>query len=548
VTQANYFNNAPLQVADVNAERWDGVTDLAVVGFGMAGASAALEAAEQGAKVLLIDRLAGGGASALSGGIVYAGGGTKWQLEAGDEDSVDNMFAYLQEEIQGAVSDVTLRRFCEDSVPNIEWLERHGVNFNATTYDEKTSYPPDGFYLYYSGNELSSPFKEKATPVRRGHRTFGEGLTGQFIWGGLRDALAASNNVEVSAHTEVQRLIVDADNRVVGLELLEAPTNPVVRGIMNRLNKLANGFCMLEPKMGSLFRAGVHKLRNKGAVKRIRAEKGVVLSTGGFINNLDMLKDYAPIYKGVRPLGEDCHGSGIMLGSSVGGDLDHMDKVSAWRFFTPPSCLLKGLVVTGDGQRVCSEDLYGAATSQHLVNANKGKGWLIVDEEIMREAKRLTRPGGAIPWTQWMPIRLFIHTSTQKASTLGELAGLCNLDAQGLNAVAEKFNQGAESGDDEFNKSEKYLRALGSGPYYAIDISLDNPKVPCLSMTLGGLKVDEATGAVISAEGQAINGLYAAGRAAVGVCSKSYVSGLSLADCVFSGRRAAVNALRDNAL
>jgi len=543
VTQANYFNNAPLQVADVNAESWDAVTDLAVVGFGMAGASAALEAAEQGAKVLLIDRLAGGGASALSGGIVYAGGGTKWQKEAGDDDSPDNMFAYLKEEIQGAVSDTTLRRFCEDSVSNIEWLERHGVNFNATTYDEKTSYPPDGFYLYYSGNELSSPFKEKATPVRRGHRTYGEGLTGRFIWGGVRDSLAKLSNVDICAHTEVQRLIVDADNRVVGLELLEAPTNPLVRGIMTRLNKLANGFCMLEPKTGSLFRAGVHKLRNKGAIKRIRAEKGVVLSTGGFINNLDMLKHYAPDYKAVRPLGEDCHGSGIMLGNSVGGGLDHMDKVSAWRFFTPPSCLLKGMLVTGGGQRVCSEDLYGAATSKYLVDANKGKGWLIVDEDIMSEAKRLARPGGEIPWTQWMPIRLFMHTSTQKAQSLAELADLCNLDAEGLNAVAEKFNKGANSGNDEFKKSEKYLRALGEGPYYAIDVSLDNPKVPCLSMTLGGLKVDESSGVVLSAEGQSIDGLYAAGRAAVGVCSKSYVSGLSLADCVFSGRRAAVHAL-----
>jgi len=543
VTQTHYFNNAPLQVLDVDAEPWDEVTDLAVVGFGMAGASAALEAAEQGAKVLLIDRLAGGGASALSGGIVYAGGGTKWQREAGDDDSADNMFAYLKEEIQGAVSDETLRRFCEDSVPNIEWLERHGVNFNATPYDEKTSYPPDGFYLYYSGNELSSPFKEKAKPVRRGHRTHGEGLTGRILWGEMHDSIAASNNVDVSVHTEVQRLIVDANNRVVGLELLAAPSNPLVRGIMNRLNKLANGFCMLEPKMGKLFRAGVHKLRNQGAIRRIRAEKGVVLSTGGFINNLDMLKDYAPTYKDVRPLGEDCHGGGIMLGNSVGGALGYMDKVSAWRFFTPPSCLLKGLVVTADGRRVCSEDLYGAATSQYLVDANEGKGWLIVDEAIMTEAKRLGRPGGAIPWTQWMPIRLFIHTSTQTAKSLAELANLCNLDAEGLKAVAEKFNAGAESGNDEFNKSEKYLRALGSGPYYAVDISLDNPKVPCMSMTLGGLKVDEASGAVMNAGGQSIEGLYAAGRAAVGVCSKSYVSGLSLADCVFSGRRAAVSAL-----
>ncbi|MFD2399566.1 FAD-binding protein [Prauserella oleivorans] len=57
-------------------------------------------------------------------------------------------------------------------------------------------------------------------------------------------------------------------------------------------------------------------------------------------------------------------------------------------------------------------------------------------------------------------------------------------------------------------------------------------------ITLGGLTVDESTGAVTRADGTPVPGLYAAGRTAVGVCSESYVSGLSISDCVFSGRRA----------
>ena len=57
-------------------------------------------------------------------------------------------------------------------------------------------------------------------------------------------------------------------------------------------------------------------------------------------------------------------------------------------------------------------------------------------------------------------------------------------------------------------------------------------------LTLGGLAVEEDTGRVVRTDGTAIEGLYAAGRSAVGICSNSYVSGLSLADCVFSGRRA----------
>ena len=58
-------------------------------------------------------------------------------------------------------------------------------------------------------------------------------------------------------------------------------------------------------------------------------------------------------------------------------------------------------------------------------------------------------------------------------------------------------------------------------------------------MTVGGLLVDETTGAVKALSGKPITGLYAAGRNAVGICSNLYVSGLSFADCIYSGRRAA---------
>ncbi|MNE25918.1 3-oxo-5-alpha-steroid 4-dehydrogenase [compost metagenome] len=67
---------------------------------------------------------------------------------------------------------------------------------------------------------------------------------------------------------------------------------------------------------------------------------------------------------------------------------------------------------------------------------------------------------------------------------------------------------------------------------------MGNPVFPLGALTLGGLKVDEDSGAVLDAQGQAIAGLYAAGRTALGIPSHLYISGLSLADCVFSGRRA----------
>ncbi|MFP6641149.1 MAG: FAD-binding protein, partial [Myxococcota bacterium] len=72
----------------------------------------------------------------------------------------------------------------------------------------------------------------------------------------------------------------------------------------------------------------------------------------------------------------------------------------------------------------------------------------------------------------------------------------------------------------------------------SIDCSAKKWSWPLMMLTLGGLVVDEKTGAVCHQVGHPIPGLYAAGRAAVGLCSRNYVSGLSIADCVYSGRRA----------
>ena len=155
---------------------WDDEVDVLVVGWGAAGACAALQAREAGASVLVLDRFGGGGASVLSGGVVYAGGGTPYQQQAGYEDSPEAMFEYLRHETQGVVSDETLRRFCGESVDNLAWLEKHGARFAATMPDHKTSYPPDGVFLYHSGNEAVPAYDVgQVKPAPRGHRAVARG-------------------------------------------------------------------------------------------------------------------------------------------------------------------------------------------------------------------------------------------------------------------------------------------------------------------------------------------------------------------------------------
>jgi 3-oxo-5alpha-steroid 4-dehydrogenase len=106
------------------------------------------------------------------------------------------------------------------------------------------------------------------------------------------------------------------------------------------------------------------------------------------------------------------------------------------------------------------------------------------------------------------------------------------------------YNDGMHSGaGDPYHKAPDMCSPIEQAPFFAIDISIKNsPAFPAPGLTLGGLRVNEETGQVLGVEDEPVDGLYAAGRTAVGICSNSYVSGLSLADCVFSGRRAGAHA------
>ena len=111
--------------------------------------------------------------------------------EAGVTDDADEMFRYLSLEVKGVVSEETLRDFCDKSVENLSWLEGHGVPFEASLCPYKTSYPTDDYYLYYSGNEGFSPYKDAAKPAPRGHRAKGAGLPGESFYEPLRESRTA---------------------------------------------------------------------------------------------------------------------------------------------------------------------------------------------------------------------------------------------------------------------------------------------------------------------------------------------------------------------
>ena len=534
----------PLVLTKTDGEAWDEEADVVVVGFGGAGACAALEAHSNGARVVVLDRFHGGGATAISGGVFYGGGGTHIQSEAGVTDDADEMFRYLSLEVQGVVSEETLRDFCDKSVDNLTWLEAQGVPFEASLCPYKTSYPTDDYYLYYSGNEGFSPYKEAAKPAPRGHRAKGTGLPGESFYEPLRES-AHRAGIQVEYETRVTRLVIDSQNQVLGVEYRQI-TKGMWSQLYRRLNQAGVAIVKYNPKFAAKLRERCYRIEAEHSeVKRVRAVNGVVLAAGGFIYNRDMVKEIAPKYRSGMPLGTASdNGSGILLGQSVGGETDLMDRISAWRFINPPEAFARGMIINQNGERYINEFMYGAAVGEAMVENNDGVAILIINGELKKLAREQCKPGKA-QWFQRAPALLNLWFNSKEAKSVDELAKVAKVPVETLRKTLDAYNDAADGKSaDRFNKDSDKMHAMREGPYFAINAGIKSKRFPCPTLTLGGLVVDERTGQVKGESGRVIPGLYAAGRNAVGVCSRQYVSGLSIADCVYSGRRAGGAAAR----
>src|SRR5260221_2645021 len=381
-------NLSPNQIHDPDAVAWDAVADVLVVGFGGAGACAALEARENGAEVIAVDRFRGGGATAYSGGIIYAGG-TRFQREAGFEDSAEQMYAYLRQEVGDIVETRTLRRYCDESAANLDWLIAHGVPYAADAYLEKTIYPPDGKFLYYSGNEKVPEFSRYAAPALRGHGPVGTGMTGHVYYSALAQA-AAKAGVRLRTHEKVVRLVVDGTSRVIGVETVRIPEEQ--REAHDRLYSKVVPMIPFKAVTSERATAAARNLESQiAATRRIRARRGVILATGGFAYNLAMMRKYQPFfaanYRALMRLGSaGCDGSGMALGQSVGGAVNLMDKGYSARKVAPPNALLDGILVNEAGRRFVNEDAYSGLLGLAIARQSNGKAWLILPATSFRTA------------------------------------------------------------------------------------------------------------------------------------------------------------------
>lgn len=470
----------PATIAAADVEAWTDEVDVLVVGFGIAGGCAAVEAAAAGARVLVLERAGvAGGTSSLAGGHFYLGGGTVVQRTTGHEDTADAMYDYLMAVTPHPEPD-KIRAYADGSVEHCDWLEALGFEFERSYYPEKAVIQPGTEGLMFTGNEKVWPYRELAKPAPRGHKVPVPGDTqGAGMVIGLLVNRAEELGVEIRYDTGATNLVLEGDT---------------VTGVRWR------------------------SFEQTGAIRA----KSVVIAAGGFVMNKEMVAEHVPSLS-EKPwvLGTTYDdGLGIRIGISAGAETLHMDQAFLTAPIYPPSRMVKGIVVNQAGKRFVSEDSYHSRTSGYVMDQPDHAAYLIVDSEHIEHPT--------------FPLVPFIDGW----ETVEEMESALGIPTGALVETLEAYNRHAAEGTDpEFHKHPDWLAPQSTGPWGAFDLRLG--KAIYAGFTLGGIRCS-VDGEALRPDGSVIAGLYAAGACAANIAQdgKGYSSGTQLGEGSFFGRRA----------
>ena len=493
-------NKVPNLTKTKNIDSYDDVFDVVVCGFGGAGGCAAIEAANKGAKVLLLERASdGGGSTALSSCEMYLGGsgGTSLQRACGFEDTTENMISYLKACLEEKGDYEKIKLYAENAADHFEWVKSLGVPYKEEAHLGRIVVPETNQSLLFTGNERIYPFLDHAKPIPRGHVPSHEGDFGGKIFFDALKTKVISEGVHMSCDSRLLGLIVDEHNIIQGVTF-----------------------------------------KKDNELSHVRAKNGVVLTTGGFVMNEEMIKKYLPFQsKFAAPYGNPWdEGDGIQIGQAMGANVINMDEAFFGVYFYPPESLTYGIFINNLGERFVNEDSYGARIGFYCSQQPKQQIFMLVQDEDFKHSIYMDR----------LPI-------IAVAETIEELENEAGFKKGSLIETVKTYNEYSKNGEDkDFRKHPDWLKPITKPPYAIIDYSFKHQSSPAYSdksgplmFTLGGLET-LPSGEVLNKKGKIIPKLFAAGRTTAGLprSGKGYASGMSVGDATFFGRMAGISAAK----
>ncbi|BBF23519.1 FAD-dependent oxidoreductase [Sutterella megalosphaeroides] len=451
--------------------------DVVVVGAGGTGMAAAAAAAEKGAKVIVFEKMPMiGGSSAFAGGAI-AGGSTNLQKKEGVTDATPEGFIKIWLDDQK-------RSFPggNPAFPDVKLVDRMGHEFTETVNWLETNvghqYASPRPFGYGGPRYAHAPLKSPVPASGRGSSPAG----GRFVIESLK-TYTDKLGVDIRTATPVDDLVVK-DGAVVGVTA-----------------------------------------HNKTTRYEVSA-KAVVLATGGFAHNKEMLAKFVPQYAPFADLSVatvGATGDGIRMAVKAGGVMYddawviglyvNSLKSELTKTFTTKDKYKDRVFVNQKGERFVNENL------PYLTDyvAEQEKAWAIVDSADAEKVKVLV---------DYPDAELAVG-----ANTWEELARKMGVPPEALKRTMDAYNEACETGDDKaFKKPKTYLKPFLKAPFYAVRV------VPQTGGTMGGVKVNDKF-QVVRADGSPVKGLYAGGEVQNRpYYGRVYTSGTGLGIAYTSGR------------
>lgn len=460
--------------------------DVLVIGAGFSGMNAALEAANNGAKVYLIDKNDDMGGSIRFAGGTTSAAGAKMQIEAGVEDSPENFANDIVRMGGGTNVPELTQKHTENAAAAVDWLDELGADFGDRQPKMSASY--DAFN------------------VPREYRVTGGGKAMVELVRPLLMEQVEKGNISLLLNTEVADILVE-EGAVKGVVLTDgteyrAKATILATGGYGHNEELLHryNYANVLTMSPSFVTGDGYKFAEKAGAK---------------FNNMD----YLPAYPGGVPVG--------------GFDVSCTANVQ-----------YPGVIwVDNTGNRMVKE--LGSLDSERkaaYANAPENLVYMILTQSMKETQEPLLKVGGGFSgkadegWTYFDQL-LAEGNCVYSGETLDELAEKAGIDAAGLKATVEKYNGYVEAGEDkDFGREAETMVKL-EGPFYAIKTC------PYVMLTKGGPLMNP-NAQTLNTAGEPIPGLYQCGELAGGanLGGSANIGGLANTSCVVWGKIAGQNA------